>query len=71
MHKTRDETNVYRVMTCLYIHRDQMKLLVQTQVMLDQLSDLQSKEKLMIDANKALERKVCYIRRKCMYIYIY
>ncbi|KAL7101079.1 hypothetical protein ABFS82_08G034500 [Erythranthe guttata] len=29
-----------------------------TQVMLDQLSDLQSKEKLMVDANKALERKL-------------
>ncbi|XP_042006749.1 agamous-like MADS-box protein MADS2 isoform X2 [Salvia splendens] len=29
-----------------------------TQVMLDQLSDLQSKEKLMLDANKALERKL-------------
>ncbi|XP_042009358.1 agamous-like MADS-box protein MADS2 isoform X1 [Salvia splendens] len=28
-----------------------------TQVMLDQLSDLQSKEKLMLDANKALESK--------------
>ncbi|KAK6129001.1 hypothetical protein DH2020_037255 [Rehmannia glutinosa] len=28
-----------------------------TQVMLDQLSDLQGKEKLMLDANKALERK--------------
>ncbi|KAK6154993.1 hypothetical protein DH2020_009241 [Rehmannia glutinosa] len=29
-----------------------------TQVMLDQLSDLQGKEKLMLDANKALERKL-------------
>ncbi|KAI3452182.1 hypothetical protein Pfo_008847 [Paulownia fortunei] len=29
-----------------------------TQVMLDQLSDLQAKEKLMLDANKALERKL-------------
>ncbi|KAK4490757.1 hypothetical protein RD792_001465 [Penstemon davidsonii] len=29
-----------------------------TQVMLDQLSDLQAKEKMMIDANKALERKL-------------
>ncbi|XP_042006752.1 agamous-like MADS-box protein MADS2 isoform X3 [Salvia splendens] len=29
-----------------------------TQVMLDQLSDLQSKEKLMLDANKALESKL-------------
>ncbi|PIM99980.1 MADS box transcription factor [Handroanthus impetiginosus] len=28
-----------------------------TQVMLDQLSDLQAKEKMMVDANKALERK--------------
>nr|CAL36576.1 deficiens H49 homologue [Misopates orontium] len=29
-----------------------------TQVMLDQLSDLQTKEKMMVDANKALERKL-------------
>ncbi|KAL0450430.1 UNVERIFIED_CONTAM: Agamous-like MADS-box protein MADS2 [Sesamum latifolium] len=29
-----------------------------TQVMLDQLTDLQTKEKLMLDANKALERKL-------------
>ncbi|KAL6526313.1 Alpha-glucosidase 2 [Orobanche minor] len=29
-----------------------------TQVMLDQLSDLQAKEKMMLDANKALERKL-------------
>ncbi|EPS70807.1 hypothetical protein M569_03954 [Genlisea aurea] len=29
-----------------------------TQIMLDQLSDLQTKEKLMVDANKSLERKL-------------
>ncbi|KAL8471827.1 hypothetical protein ACS0TY_028529 [Phlomoides rotata] len=29
-----------------------------TQVMLDQLSDLQSKDKMMVDTNKALERKL-------------
>ncbi|KAK4417564.1 Agamous-like MADS-box protein MADS2 [Sesamum alatum] len=29
-----------------------------TQVMLDQLADLQTKEKMMLDANKALERKL-------------
>ncbi|KAL3640927.1 Alpha-glucosidase 2 [Castilleja foliolosa] len=31
-----------------------------TQVMLDQLSDLQEKEKMMLDTNKALERKVAW-----------
>ncbi|KAG6408152.1 hypothetical protein SASPL_131155 [Salvia splendens] len=35
-----------------------LKHIRSTRVMLDQLSDLQSKEKLMLDANKALESKL-------------